>query len=319
METIRSCDCGWDECHKLKGFFDKCGTILQRGLFQLESGGTKKSIEFLHCIQAHIGPLPERKRIYIANYHWNPSLLEYMKDNNSYRTTPISKVIASSFGITAINDSVNHEAKKFYAVPNVPKGDLFLEMKSCQRKQRRLETKLKSNERRDADLKEIEQNADLSKLKISRFEIPTVQGYDEKSHSQTPILQVDDKRSELTNKSRCIEIAKDESRTTVISAEECERVLKQKWRECGDDGFNLNPDVNKVVTILILVHGFNETIALGERSYLSICKNALLVSRNKCDLYKITRYRKHQSSRCPKCSILLKHRLTKKGYLPKVM
>ena len=129
MASIPGCDCGWEECDELRCFFDRCGTIVQRGFFQFESSGTKKSIEFLSCLQAHIGPLPERKRIYIANYHWNPSLLEYLKDNKSYRTSPISKVIASSFGITALSDSVHHVKKNFYVVPNVPKSDLFLEIK----------------------------------------------------------------------------------------------------------------------------------------------------------------------------------------------
>ena len=112
MATKYGCDCGWEECEKMKGYFDSYGSILQKEFFQLESSETKKSIEFLSCIQAHIGPLPKRKRIYIANYHWNPSLLEYLKDDKSYRTTPISKVISPSFGITALIDIVNHEGKK---------------------------------------------------------------------------------------------------------------------------------------------------------------------------------------------------------------
>ena len=138
MATKHGCDCGWEECEKMKGYFDRYGTILQRGFFQLESSETKKSIEFLSCIEAHIGPLPKRKRIYIANYHWNPSLLEHLKNIKSYRTTPISKTVAASFGITALIDSVNHKGEKFYAVPNVAKYDLFLETRTHERKRRRL-------------------------------------------------------------------------------------------------------------------------------------------------------------------------------------
>ena len=57
-------------------------------------------------------------------------------------------------------------------------------------------------------LKEMEQNA-ASKLKIPTFETPTVEVYDDKIHSQNPILQVDDENLQLAKKSRSIEITKE--------------------------------------------------------------------------------------------------------------
>jgi hypothetical protein len=60
-------------------------------------------------MQNQMGPLPARERIRIANYHWNPDLLEFMTNENMKRTTPISKRAASKFGITSAIDSVSHE------------------------------------------------------------------------------------------------------------------------------------------------------------------------------------------------------------------
>ena len=74
----------------------------------------------------------------------------------------------------------------------------------------------------------MEQNAVSSKLKITTSETPTVEVDDDKTHSQAPILLIDDEKLELTNKSLCIEITKEEALITVIPAEEYETVLKKK-------------------------------------------------------------------------------------------
>jgi hypothetical protein len=102
----RPCDCEWDECDELRSYFERYGNMFQRGVFQIRRSQSKKSLEFFQCMQNHIGPLPARERILIANYHWNSNLMEFMTNEKVKRTTPIKGTLGNDF-IEALFDGIS--------------------------------------------------------------------------------------------------------------------------------------------------------------------------------------------------------------------
>ena len=73
----------------------------------------QKNKEFRHLVCLHLGIKNiKNERIYIANYHWNCLLLNFLKKNNKYRTSFLTKREAQQFDITEIINSHNKEGKQ---------------------------------------------------------------------------------------------------------------------------------------------------------------------------------------------------------------
>ena len=133
MNRRNNCICGWVDCPELQQFFSLHNSNIQMGMYRFDVGNSTKSKEYQECIYAHLATVFKEKRVFIANHHWNPDLLFYMKENNKRRTSPIARSIAKKFGICAKVDSVNHDGILFYAVPNMPRYKLHSIIKSSMR------------------------------------------------------------------------------------------------------------------------------------------------------------------------------------------
>jgi hypothetical protein len=118
---------------------------------------------------------------------------------------------------------------------------------------------------------------------------------EEKIISETPTLLVPDTQS--------IQCEEDASKS-LMTLDECEEALKHEWNECGEDGFQSNSYVKNLVATLVFVHGSKDTVTLGKKSHLTICLNATSENSDSCNMFKITKYRKHQESRCNKCTFI---------------
>lgn len=129
MAGRHACQCNWDLCSNYKAKYDKHGSIFQKGIFQLRFSKSKKNKEFRSLICQLLGIKNNNKStLYIANYHWNPKLLEFL--GTKYRTTLLSKEEAKLFGISCMKNSFNKEGNKFYAVPMYTKASILIEIQS---------------------------------------------------------------------------------------------------------------------------------------------------------------------------------------------
>ena len=125
------CQCNWPDCQKYFSHYEKHGNNLQKGLFQLTLGNSIKKKEFRSLTCSHLGIKDNgEKRIWIANYHWDSRLLEYLKHNNKYRSTPLDSKTAKEYNIYDRSISYKKEGKFFYPIPNLTNYTIRLEVSS---------------------------------------------------------------------------------------------------------------------------------------------------------------------------------------------
>ena len=124
------------------------GNKFQKGIFQLRCRDSTKNIEFRKIVSTMLGiPKTNKDVLYIANYHWKLDLLQHL--DKKYRTTLLPKDIAKKFNIHEKKYSFNKEGQLFYAIPNLTRSNIELEILSFQssRSDRLRKRKIDINER----------------------------------------------------------------------------------------------------------------------------------------------------------------------------
>ena len=80
MKPRNICICDWDECSFYMNMYEIHGNDTQKGMFQLRKGNTLKKKEYCRLVENIFNSCNDnKKKIFIANYHWNVNLLLYMK------------------------------------------------------------------------------------------------------------------------------------------------------------------------------------------------------------------------------------------------
>ena len=119
MKYRYSCICNWNECPVFMDTYESYGHELQKGMFKLRKGTTAKDEEFRKLIFKIFGINDDsNKQTFIANYHWDISLLSYLKSRNKQCTSLLTKEEAKLLNITDKALSFNREGKSFFITNN---------------------------------------------------------------------------------------------------------------------------------------------------------------------------------------------------------
>ena len=101
MTSQHTCQYNWPECLEFNAAYEIHGSEYQKEIYQLKCSSTNKNQEYRSLICQIYGIDSNNDRyIYLADYHWNPRLLELL--GARYRTSMLIKGEPGQFDIKGI-------------------------------------------------------------------------------------------------------------------------------------------------------------------------------------------------------------------------